>query len=315
MIEQLSRLLAPAVLTGIATSGIRLATPYLFGAIGETIGQVSGVLNLGLEGIILMAAFAAFYAVVVTENLFLGVLAAMLTGLLLGLLTALINVTLKARQGISGIGMYMLGLGMSNLLFKVTLGGQVQSVRGFPDIRVPVLSDLPAVGKVFFNHNLLTYLAFALVPLAWFIINRTTLGMQIQAVGHNPAAADSLGINVTKIRYLAVTIGGTLAGIAGASLSISLLNTFQANLTNGLGFMSVALVYFGGWRPAGVMLGALLFSMVNAMQLWIQALGIPIPSDLAVASPYVVTILVLIAGTQGSIRRPAALATPFTRGA
>jgi simple sugar transport system permease protein len=133
------------------------------------------------------------------------------------------------------------------------------------------------------------------VPLAWFVLNKTTLGLKIRAVGENPEAADSVGVSVARIRYFTIILGGILSGIAGASLSIALLNVFQQNMTSGLGFIAVALVYFGGWRPLGVLGGALLFSMINSLQLWIQVLGIPIPSDIAVMMPYVLTILVLVA--------------------
>lgn len=309
----ISELLTPVVILGIIASGIRLATPYLFAGIGETFGQLSGVLNLGVEGIMLLAAFAAFYVTIQTGSLFLGLLVAMLVGALLGLLMAFISVTLKAEQGISGIGLYVFGLGMSDLLFNSTLK-TIQTINGIPPLYIPGLSDLPVLGSTLFSQNILTYLAFALVPIAWFIINKTTLGMQIVAVGQNPAAADALGINVTRIRYLTVTVGGVLSGLAGASLSIALLNVFQQNLTSGIGFIAVALVYFGAWRPVGVMLGSLLFSMVNSLQLWVQTLGIQIPSDVAVMMPYVLTILALALATKRAINKPAALTKPFTRG-
>ena len=309
----ISELFTPVVIIGILAAGIRLATPYLFAAIGETFGQLSGVLNLGVEGIMLLAAFAAFYVVVLTGNLWLGLLAAIIVGALLGLMMAFISVTLKAEQGISGIGLFLFGLGLSDLLFQKTLG-TVQTVAGFSTIRIPILSDLPVVGPILFSQNLLTYAAFALVPIAWFIINKTTLGLKIISVGQNPAAADSLGISVSGIRYLMVTIGGAFAGIAGASLSIALLNVFQLNLTSGLGFIAVALVYFGAWNPIGVMLGALIFSMVNSLQLWVQTLGIPIPSDFAVMMPYVLTIGALAVATTRSRNKPDALTKPFTRG-
>lgn len=309
----ISELLTPVVILGIIASGIRLATPYLFAGIGETFGQLSGVLNLGVEGIMLLTAFAAFYVTIQTGSLFLGLLVAMLVGALLGLLMAFISVTLKAEQGISGIGLYVFGLGMSDLLFNSTLK-TIQTINGIPPLYIPGLSDLPVLGSTLFSQNILTYLAFALVPIAWFIINKTTLGMQIVAVGQNPAAADALGINVARIRYLTVTIGGVLSGLAGASLSIALLNVFQQNLTSGIGFIAVALVYFGAWRPVGVMLGSLLFSMVNSLQLWVQTLGIQIPSDVAVMMPYILTILALALATKRAINKPAALTKPFTRG-
>ena len=299
------------VILGILASGIRLATPYLYAAIGETFGQRSGVLNLGVEGQMLLGAFAGFYVTFNTNSPWLGLLAAILVGALMGLIMGLISVTLHAEQGISGIGVYLFGLGMSDLLFQKTIGS-VETVKGFQPIHIPWLSDLPVVGEVFFQHNVLVYLAFLLVPVSWFVLNKTTLGLKIRAVGENPEAADSLGVNVKGIRYFTCTLGGVLSSIAGASLSIALLNVFQQNLTSGQGFIAVALVDFGGWRPVGVMLGSLLFSMVNSLQLWVQVLNLNIPSDIAVMMPYVLTILALVVAVQ-RVRPPTALTKQFER--
>ncbi|MBI5294123.1 MAG: ABC transporter permease [Chloroflexi bacterium] len=308
----ISELFSVTVLIGILASGIRLATPYLYAAIGETFGQKSGVLNLGVEGQMLLGSFVAFYVALTTGNLWLGLLAAMLVGAIMGLAMAYVTVNLHAQQGISGIGFYLFGLGMSELLFQRFMG-TVETVKGFPKLYFPGLSDIPGIGEIFFNQNILVYGAYLLVPLAWFVLNKTTLGLKIRAVGENPDAADSLGVSVARIRYFTIILGGTLSGIAGASLSIALLNVFQQGMTSGLGFIAVALVYFGAWRPVGVLGGALLFSLVNSLQLWIQVLGIPIPSDIAVMMPYVLTILVLVA-TVSRVRAPSALTKPFERG-
>ncbi|NUQ84865.1 MAG: ABC transporter permease [Anaerolineales bacterium] len=307
----ISDLFSVTVLIGILASGIRLATPYLYAAVGETFSQRSGVLNLGVEGQMLLGAFAAFYVALTTGNLWLGMLAAMIVGAVMGLAMAYVTVNLQAQQGISGIGFYLFGLGMSDLLFQ-KLMGTVETVKGFPRIYIPGLSDIPVLGEIFFNHNLLVYLAYLLVPVAWFVLNKTTLGLKIRAVGENPDAADSLGVNVARVRYFTIILGGTLSGIAGASLSIALLNVFQQNMTSGQGFIAVALVYFGAWRPVGVLGGALLFSMVNSLQLWMQVKNVPIPPDIAVMLPYVLTILVLVV-TVSRVRAPSALTKPFER--
>jgi len=307
----ISEVFSATVLIGILASGIRLATPYLYAAIGETFGQRSGVLNLGVEGQMLLGAFAAFYVAFITQSLWLGLLASIVVGALMGLAMAFVSINLKAQQGISGIGFYLFGLGMSDLLFQKLLG-TVETVRGFPPVDIPLLSDIPVVGEIFFSQNILVYAAFALVPIAWFLLNKTTLGLKIRAVGENPEAADSLGVSVSRVRYFTVTLGGILSAIAGASLSVALLNVFQQNMTSGVGFIAVALVYFGSWRPFGVLLGALLFSMVNSLQLWVQVLGIPIPSDFAVMMPYVLTILALVISVQ-RVRSPSALTKPFER--
>jgi simple sugar transport system permease protein len=307
----ISDLFSATVLIGILTSGIRLATPYLYAAIGETFSQRSGVLNLGVEGQMLLGAFSGFYITLTTGNLWLGVLVAMLVGALMGLAMAFVTVNLHAQQGISGIGFYLFGLGMSDLLFQKLLG-TVETVQGFPKIYIPGLSDIPIVGEIFFSQNILVYGAYLLVPLAWFVLNKTTFGLKIRSVGENPEAADSLGVSVVHVRYFTIILGGTLSGLAGASLSIALLNVFQQNMTSGMGFIAVALVYFGAWSPIGVLGGALLFSMVNSLQLWIQVLGIPVPSDIAVMMPYVLTILVLVV-TVSKVRAPSALTKPFER--
>ena len=305
-------LFSATVLVGILTSGIRIATPYLYAANGETFGQRSGVLTLGVEGQMLMGAFAAFYVALITGNLWLAMLAAVIVGALMGLAMAFVTVNLGAQQGISGIGFFLFGLGLSDLLFQ-KLVGTVETVKGFSKIEIPILSNIPIIGEIFFSQNILVYIAYALVPLAWFVLQKTTIGLKIRAVGENPEAADSLGVSVAAVRYTTVITGGILSGIAGASISIGLLNVFQQNMTSGLGFIAVALVYFGGWRPLGVLGGALLFSMVNSLQLWMQVLGIPIPSDLAVMLPYILTIVVL-ALSMSRVRAPSALTKPFERG-
>jgi simple sugar transport system permease protein len=300
------------IVVGILTSAVRLATPYLYAAIGEAFAQTSGVLNLGVDGIMLVSGFAAFYVVLQTGNPWLGLLIAIIVGLAMGLLMSFISVTLKAEQGISGIGLFIFGLGLSSLLFKVMVG-TVKTVVGFQLVKIPLLGDIPYIGPIFFQQSLLVYGAFLLVPVATWVLNKTTLGLKMRAVGQNAAAADSLGVDVNQIRYLSVCLGAMLAGVAGASLSISLLNLFQENMTAGMGFIAVALVYFGGWKPVGIMWGALLFSTVNAFQLWMQVLGVNIPSDVAVMLPYLLTIVALVFAVNRA-RQPAALNVPFERG-
>ena len=200
------------VMGGILVSMISLATPFLYAAIGETFAQTSGVLNLGVEGIMLLAAYGAFYVALNTGNLWLAMLVAVVIGLLMGLLMAFISVTLKAEQGISGIGLYMFGLGASSLLFKLTIG-TVKTIEGFQAVKIPLLGDLPVVGPILFDHSIPVYGAFLLVPISWWVLSKTTLGLRIKAVGQNPAAADSLGISVDGVRYFSVCLGSVLAGI------------------------------------------------------------------------------------------------------
>ena len=302
-----------AVIIATVAGAIRLSVPLLLAALGETFGQRSGVLNLGVDGIMLLGAFAGYYTVLKTGNVWYGLLAGFALGVVMGVASAVIAVSLQAEQGIAGIGVFLFGLGMSDLLFQRLVGTPV-AITKFPKIDIPFLSDIPWIGGMFFNHSVVVYLAFLAVPLATFVINRTTFGMNIRAVGQNPGAADSLGVSVTAVRYATVTIGGTMAGIAGAALAID-LGIFQQNLTNAMGFVAIALVYFGAWRPIGVMLGALLFGFVNSLVLQLKTVGV-VPqdwSDIAAMAPAVITILALVF-VASRFRPPAALTKPFTRG-
>jgi len=301
-----------AILTATVASGIQLAAPFLLASLGETIGQRSGVLNLGVDGIMLLGAFASYYVALETGNLLLAVISAIAVGLACGVATAFISVTLRAEQGISGIGVYLFALGLTSLLF-LKLVGTPTPIDQPPDIEIPILSDLPRIGQLF-DQNVLVYSAFALVPVVAFVLNRTTFGLNIRAVGENPAAADSLGVSVARTRYATVAIGSTLAGLAGATLLFD-VGIFQQNITNAEGFIAVALVYFGGWRPVGVMLGSLLYGMTQATVLAWKGLGIiPVSlSDLASAAPAVITVLALLTVAR-RFRQPAALAVPYTRG-
>jgi general nucleoside transport system permease protein len=298
----------------VFAAALRLATPYMFASIGEMFGQRSGVLNLGVDGIMLMGAFFAHYVALSTGSAVLGVGAALVVGAVMGLAMAFISVTLKAEQGISGIGVYLFGLGMSELLFQ-RLVGTPRSVEGFTDIYIPGLSDIQflGIGEIFFQHNILVYVAFLLVPISAYVISRTPFGLMIRAVGQNPQAADAMGISVVRVRYMTVILGSMLAGLAGASLSVALLKVFQQNLTSGLGFIAVALVYFGRWRPVGILIGALLFSFVNALQLQVSAIGLDIPAEFAVMAPYVITIIALVFASRQT-EKPDALTKPFERG-
>lgn len=301
------------VLIATVASGIRLATPYLLASLGESFGQRSGVLNLGVDGVMLLGAFSAYYTVLRTGNLLLGAIVGLGIGALIGIFYAFITVNLQAQQGVSGIGIYLFGLGMSDLLFQ-KLVGTPRPIMPFSTVEIPLISRIPVIGEMLFQHSLIVYIAFLLIPIATFIMNRTTYGMNIKAIGENPEAADSLGVSVAKIRYSTLIIGNSLAGLAGAALAIE-LGIFQQNLTNAMGFIAIALVYFGAWRPAGVMAGSLVFGMVASIVLQCKTLGI-IPrsaSDLAAMAPAVITVFALVF-VASRFKQPTALTKPYIRG-
>lgn len=293
-------------------AGIRLATPFLLAGLGEAMGQRSGVLNLGVEGVMLLGAFGAYYTSLRTESAWLGVLVALLIGLAMGCVYALITLVMHAEQGISGIGIFLFGLGFTDLLFQRWVGTPRPAPR-LEEWHVPLLSDIPKIGEIFFQHTPLVYLAFALVPTMWFVVNKTTFGLNVRAVGETPEAADTLGVSVNGTRFATILIGNAMAGLAGAALVVP-FGTFQQNLTAGRGFIAVALVYFGAWRAVGVMVGALLFGLVLAVVNQWGALGIVSgsTSSLTAMAPAVLTIVVLVFISK-RVGAPSALTKPFDR--
>ena len=303
-----------AILTATVAGGIQLAAPFLMAALGETVGQRSGVLNLGVDGIMLLGAFASYYTALQTGSLALAVAVGAAVGSAMGLVTAVMSVTLKAEQGISGIGVYLFALGLSDLLF-LKLVGTPLPINQLGPVGIPLLDRIPTVGRMLFDQNLLVYLAFLLVPAVAFLLDHTTFGLNVKAAGENPAAVDSLGVSVVRIRYTAVLFGSTLAGLAGATLLVQ-TGIFQQNLTQSAGFIAVALVYFGAWRPVGVMGGSLLYGLTAAVILSWKGLGIvPLSlSDLAATAPAGITVLALLMVAR-RFRQPAALGRPYERGA
>ena len=304
---------AMMIIVATIASGIRLATPFLLASLGEALGQRSGVLNLGVDGVMLLGAFGAYYVVLQTNNLYYGLLVGIGIGLIVGLFYAFITLNLQAEQGVSGIGIYLFGLGMSDLLFQKFVGTP-RPIMPFMPLDIPVLSGLPIVGEMLFQHSIIVYIAFGLVPIMSFVLHRTTYGLNIRAIGENPEAADSLGVSVMATRYSAIMIGNGLAGLAGAALAIE-LGIFQQNLTNAMGFIAIALVYFGAWSPKGVMIGSLVFGLVQAIVLQCKTFGV-IPrsaSDLAAMAPAIITILALVIVAK-RFKQPAALTKPYVRG-
>jgi len=304
----------------ILSLGIPFSVALLIASLGEMFNQRSGVFNLGCEGIMAMGAFLGMlvpYSVGhggPTSEIFnvLGLLLAMGVGALFGLLFALVVVTFRAPQGIAGIGLQMFGVGVAGTLFRHFIGG-TQSVPGIRAVPIPLLSKIPVLGPIFFSHNVLVYIAFLFVPLSWYILFKTPWGLRVRAAGTNPRAADSIGINVTRVRYQALAVGGALAGLAGAYLSLCQAKMFSDGIIAGRGFIAVALVYFGHWHPMKIMGGALLFSLAQSLQLAIQGQGIAFPYEFAVMLPYVLVIVVLAFSRESQLLGPTSLGQPFNR--
>jgi simple sugar transport system permease protein len=307
------------MLYNILSLGVPFSVALLLASLGENFNQRAGVFNLGCEGIMCMGAFLGFLPPYLLKGTpaaayapLCGFLLAAAAGVLLGLLFALVTVVFRAEQGIAGIGLQMFGWGVAGTLFRHFIGG-VTGVEGVPAWPLPGLSRIPYLGDLLFNHNPVVYLAFLMVPASWYILHKTPWGLKVRAAGTEPRAADSMGINVIRVRCQALMLGGAMAGLGGAYLSLCQAKMFADDLVAGRGFIAVALVYFGRWSPLGIMGGALLFSLAQSLQLSIQVAGIKFPYEFAVMLPYVLVILVLALARKARMRGPAKLGVPFNR--
>lgn len=308
-------LITASFIIGILAASVRLATPILFTALGEIFTERAGILNLGLEGIMLMGALSGFLGAFWTGSLWVGVLAAILTGMLFGLLMGFMSITVKANQVVAGLGITILGSGLSTLLFRLAFGLRTTppTLDIFPELPIPLLSDIPVLGPVLFEHNVLVYLALTLVPVAALVLFRTHFGLTIRAVGESPDAVDTRGLNVSWIRYLSLAIGGALAGLGGGYLVLGSLGLFWTQMTAGRGFIAIAVVVFSKWSPWRALLGALVFGLAAAVQISLQTIRVPIASELLLMLPYIITILVLISVSRRA-EFPSAFAVPYYRG-
>jgi general nucleoside transport system permease protein len=290
---------------------LRISTPILFAALGETIIERSGVLNLGIEGTILLSAFTGFVAAERSGSLWVGLLVAMVTGVGLSVLMGLLTVTLGLNQHVSGLGLTLLASGLALYSFRILYGGS-----STPPALETSFELLPIAQGTLLEPLLseywLTYLALLLVPILGWMLSKTSFGLRLRAVGMNPEALDVAGINVYRIRYMALVIGGALMGLAGAFLSLAQLGAFTHGVVNGRGWVALAIVIFGNWQPGKVFLGTMLFGFLQALQLRLQAEGVPLPYEALLALPYIATIVVLaIAGRNASY--PTAMLKPYRR--
>ena len=303
-----------ASISGLIVGVLELSVPMAFAALGEVISERAGVINLGTEGVMLVGAICAFSVSFFLQSGLLGVVIGAIAGALLGLLMAFISVSLKQDQILSGLGIYFLGLGLSGFLYEALFSGVGSTIRieGLPKLPIPLLSEIPVLGNSLFSQDLVEYLAFVVLIIVIFVFGRTTFGLNLRAVGENPSAADTLGVSVTRIRYAAVMIGAALAGIGGAYLALS-SHAFQAeNITAGRGFIAVAMVYFGKWKPARAFFGTFLFGAAYLLGAFFQVVGSFIPYYFLLMVPYILTLVMLVAIARGA-RQPTALGVPYTR--
>ncbi len=293
-------------LIAVAAGMVRSATPVLYATLGEIITERSGILNVGLEGIMLVGAFTGVAITYQTHSVGLGLVAAMIAGLLLGLFHALLAIYFQANQVGVGIAMTIFGTGLSAYLGMDYVGKQINTLGTF---KLPLLSDIPVIGPIFFSHDILVYATFILVPLIAFIINRTRLGLTLRAVGEEPRSAAAAGINVELTRYIATACGAALAGLGGAYLSLAYAQGWSENITAGRGWIAVGLVLFASWNPFRALIGAYLFGGAISLQLRLQAAGLDVSPYLLGMLPYVLVILVLSISTARRKNAPSSVPT------
>jgi general nucleoside transport system permease protein len=311
------RELVDAVFTiAFVTGAVRIATPVLLGALGELVTERAGVMNLGIEGMMLTGAFAAFMTAHEIDSLWLGVLAGMGAGALVALLMALMAVTLRLDQVVSGLAINLAAAGLTFYLFRVAFQDvgeeNLPNVTTFGPVEIKGLSSIPVVGEILFSQPPLTYLALLAVPVTSMFLARTRYGLEIRVIGENPRAADMRGVDVSARRYAAVAFGGVMAGIAGAFLTLDSAGLFVPNISGGRGFIAFALVIVGNWSAWRILLGSLFFGAIDSLQLQLQAVGADVPYQLLLALPYLLTIVVLVVGRRRS-GAPLALGRAYAR--
>ena len=308
-----------AIIVSLLASGIRTGTSILFATIGEIFAERSGVTNLGVEGMMLLGAMTAYGVAYSTGNPWLGLLAAAVVGGGLALLHAFVTVTLRADQVVSGLALTFVGTGLASVMGAPLVN--VPQAPRLPTLPIPGLAEIPVLGPIFFDHNIIVYLGFLLIPITWFYIYRTRPGLELRAIGEYPAAADVQGINVFRLRYLYVILGGVLAGIGGATLTLAISPRWIEGITSGQGWIAVGLVIFAQWDPVRAAIGSYLFGAIRRLPLDLQNVGIflanPALGYFTNMLPYLFTVIVLVIGSRAAMRRrmgaPAALGLPYVR--
>ncbi len=298
-------------------SAIRMATPLLIAALGLLVSERAGIINIGVEGTMLSGAFVSFVVTYYTGgNYWLGLLGGMAAGVVVSALFAVVSIHFRAPQVVVGCAINMFGSGMTAVLFRKlffdasTGGTQVETFQQMP---IPGLSQIPVLGEMLFNHNIIVYIGLLMVPAIWFLMNRTSIGTRIIAVGEHPKAADSLGINVFTTRYLATMFSGLMMGMAGSYLAIAQSNGFNVDMTGGKGYIAMAVVVLGKWKAEGVLIGALIFGGANALQMTLQNLGLGIPNNLILMVPYIITVLAVIAACKQKAIDASAKGQPYIK--
>jgi len=300
-------------IAGLLIAGISLSTPFLLAALGELFAERAGVINVGIEGMVLVGAFCGFAASFFSHSAWIGALGAAGGGIVFAGLFALVAVGFKADQVVAGTAVNILAVGITGVFNRALFAEAGSSATPFPNINVPLLDHLPLLGPALFTQNALGYFGWLSVPAAYWYLYQTKPGLRLRSVGEYPAAAESAGVHVNRTRVLAVLFAGAMAGLAGAYLSIGYTNAFIENMSKGYGFIALAVVILGRWNPVGTLLAALMFGIASALQSQLSVIKSPLPYQVFQALPYVITLVTLMFRAAGRAGGPAALGQPHER--
>jgi general nucleoside transport system permease protein len=294
----LAQILSITFIVSLLTSAIRIATPLLFAALGELVTEKAGIMNLGLEGVILLGALTGFLASFSFDSLWSGILAAAISGLLLGLLFAFLVTILKSNQTITGLALLIFCQGLSFYIYRLAFRnigtGQVPTIETFDVVQIPLIANIPILGEILFSQRMITYAVLLIVPLISWFLYKTPQGLTLRVIGENPRAVDTKGINIYRYQLLAILFGCMMASIGGAFLTLGSSGMFVPGISSGRGWIAIALVIFGDWKPSKILLGSLIFAFLDSLQLHIQGIGVQFPYQIMLAVPYVMTILALV---------------------
>ncbi|MDD6232539.1 ABC transporter permease [Frisingicoccus sp.] len=310
----LEQILTISFFTAFFSAMVRMAVPLLYAGLGEVFAEKAGILNIGMEGVMLNGAFFAFVGAMFSRNLWVGLLCGIMGGVIVSMIHAFLSIHLAQNQSVIGLAINTFVLGITSFFAKIIKEGQsYQQLKTFSTIKIPVLSDIPLIGNALFNQDIFTYLLYILVILMAVFYAKTALGLSFEAIGEHPRAADAAGIPVHKYQYIAMLVNGILGGIGGAYLVLVQLGVFSENMTSGRGYIALAAVILGRYTPVGTAGAALIFGGANALQIRLQAVGVPLPAQALAMLPYIITLIALL-GSIGRSNEPESLSKPYIRG-
>lgn len=311
----LEQIFTVGFLTAFLSAAVRMAVPLAYAGLGETVSEKSGILNIGMEGVMLSGAFFSFAGTFFSGNILIGLLCAAAGGVFVSMIHGVLSIKLAKDQSVSGIAINIFIMGVTSFLYKLMSEGQsYQQIEPLSRVRIPLLADIPLIGNALFNQDILTYLIYFLVLAVTWFYKKTNTGLSFAAIGENPRSADSAGIPVYKYQYISMILNGILGGVGGAYLVLVQVGNFSENMTSGRGYIALAAVILGRYIPAGMLGAAFLFGAANALQIRLQAIGVPLPSQALSMLPYLITLAALL-GSAGKNHAPESLGKSYVRGA